>query len=192
MQGDLRPRTHLIQLYSDHPTEGSRLISDYHPQGIPIMIIVDPPSSCYCKLNLPHGIVSLEQRWGKFTHMMTPGWHCCYCSYKRIAAMVSKNVVQFNTPVLLYWFDALGWSLSYQRQCQSVSRHQHLVPNRKRRYSWGRLSQISLLPWSQQAGGTTHPRMRGEHQELHKDSQSCLGQRSQVRRFTRAIIWLES
>ena len=64
------------------------------------MIIIEPPSSCYFKLNLPHGIVSLEQSWGKFTQMMEPGWHCCYCSYKRISAMITKNVIQFNTPVL--------------------------------------------------------------------------------------------
>eukprot|EP00347_Sterkiella_histriomuscorum_P009605 403340568 len=99
VQGEVRERTHLIQLYSDHPDEGPRLISQYHPQGTPIIVLIDAPSSCYCKLNLPHGIVSLEQKWGKSTGMMTPGWHCCYCSHKRVAAMITKNTIQFNTPV---------------------------------------------------------------------------------------------
>jgi hypothetical protein len=67
--------------------------------GVPIMIIVNPPSCCYWKLNIPHGIVSLEQKWGKQMGTMKPGYHCCYCSYKKIAAMITKNSIQFNTPV---------------------------------------------------------------------------------------------
>lgn len=100
----MRPKTHLIQLYTSDPDEGPRLISDYHPKGVPIMIIINPPSCCYWKLNIPHGIVSLEQTWGKFSGMMHPGYHPCYCSYKRIAAMITKNAVQFNTPVIYLKF----------------------------------------------------------------------------------------
>ncbi|CDW91625.1 UNKNOWN [Stylonychia lemnae] len=99
VQGSVRGKTHLIQLYTTDPDEGPRLISDFHPQGIPIVVVVDPPSCCYYKLNIPHGIVSLEQVWGKHTGQMSPGYHCCYCSHKRIAAMITKNAVQFNTPI---------------------------------------------------------------------------------------------
>jgi len=63
------------------------------------MVIVDPPSCCYFKLNVPNGIASLEQTWGKYTGMMHPGYYCCYCSHKRIAAMITKNSIQFNTPI---------------------------------------------------------------------------------------------
>ena len=65
VQGNLTRKTHLIQLYTSDPDEGPRLVSDSHPMGIPIMIMIDPPSCCYCKLNVPFGIVSLEQKWGK-------------------------------------------------------------------------------------------------------------------------------
>jgi hypothetical protein len=65
VQGKLRNRTNLIQLYTDDPDEGPRLISDKNLKGIPIMVIVDPPSCCYYKLNVPHGIVSLEHVWGR-------------------------------------------------------------------------------------------------------------------------------
>lgn len=99
VQGKLRRRTHLIQLYTNDPDEGPRLISDKNDKGVPIMVIVDPPSCCYYKLNVPHGIVTLEHVWGKKNGQMTPGYFCCYCSYKRIAAMITKNAVQFNTPV---------------------------------------------------------------------------------------------
>jgi hypothetical protein len=97
VQGELRVKTHLIQLYTSDPDEGPRLISDFNPNGVPIMIIINPPSCCYHKLNIPHGIVSLEQVWGRFTGIMNPGYQCCYCSHKRIAAMITKNVVQFTT-----------------------------------------------------------------------------------------------
>jgi hypothetical protein len=63
------------------------------------MVIVTSLSSCYFKLNVPHGIVTLEHVWGKKNGQMTPGYFCCYCSYKRIAAMITKNAIQFNTPV---------------------------------------------------------------------------------------------
>lgn len=63
------------------------------------MVIVDPPSCCYFKLNVPHGIITIEHIWGKNNGQMNPGYFCCYCSYKRIAAMITKNAVQFTTPV---------------------------------------------------------------------------------------------
>ena len=90
----------MIQVYTKDPDEGPRLISEYHPQGIPIVVIVDAPCCCYFKLNVPHGIVTLEQNFGKHTGEMEPGYHCCYLSYKKIAAMVTKNSIQFNTPVI--------------------------------------------------------------------------------------------
>lgn len=65
VQGRLRKRTHLIQLYTTDPDEGPRLISDKNDNGVPIMVIVDPPSCCYFKLNVPHGIITIEHIWGK-------------------------------------------------------------------------------------------------------------------------------
>lgn len=89
----------MIQLYTTDPDEGPRLISDKNDNGVPIMVIVDPPSCCYLKLNVPHGIITVEHIWGKNHGRMNPGYYCCYCSYKRIAAMITKNAVQFTTPV---------------------------------------------------------------------------------------------
>jgi len=61
VQGALRPKTHLIQIYCSDPEEAPRLLSDNHEYGTPIMaIIVDEPSCCYCKLNIPNGMFSLE------------------------------------------------------------------------------------------------------------------------------------
>lgn len=53
------------------------------------MVIVDTPSCCYCKLNVPEGVVCIEHKWGKNHGKMEAGYHCCYTSNKRIAAMVT-------------------------------------------------------------------------------------------------------
>jgi len=65
VQGACNAKTNLIQVYTREPSEGPRLISQEHPQGVPMMVMVDNPCCCYCKLNVPHGIVSLEQKCGE-------------------------------------------------------------------------------------------------------------------------------
>ena len=99
MQGGLRTKTHLIQLYTDDPEEAPRLISQNHPDGIPIMVIVKDPCCCYCKVNVPNGVFTLEQKWGIDQGIMQPGFRCCYCNYKRIAVMITKNTIRFKCPV---------------------------------------------------------------------------------------------
>jgi hypothetical protein len=99
IQGNVGRRTNLIQLYSSNPYEGNRLISDLHPDGVPIMVLIDGPSCCYCKLNVPNGITSLEQKWGEHKGIMAPGYYCCYSSKGGIAAMITMNTVRFSAPV---------------------------------------------------------------------------------------------
>ena len=61
IQGKLRARTHLLQLYTNDVEEGPRLISDEQEDGgIPIMVIIDNPSYCNLKLNVPNGMFTLE------------------------------------------------------------------------------------------------------------------------------------
>ena len=47
VQGALRQRTHLVQLYIDNPEDGPGAISSQHPSGVPIMAIVNQPSGCF-------------------------------------------------------------------------------------------------------------------------------------------------
>jgi len=42
---------------------------------------------------------SLEQTWGRDTGIMEPGGKWCYCNYKRVAVMVSKNTIRYRCPV---------------------------------------------------------------------------------------------
>ena len=86
-------------MYTSNPDEGPRLISEPHPKGVPIMVLVNSPSCCYYKLNVPYGITSLERTCGRDTGLLEPGWHCCYLSYKMIAAMITKNSIRFTAPI---------------------------------------------------------------------------------------------
>jgi len=56
----MRGKTHLIQLYVDHPEMAPRVISETHKSGVPIMCIVKPQCSCVWKLNVPNGMYALE------------------------------------------------------------------------------------------------------------------------------------
>jgi len=67
--------------------------------GIPLMVLVDGPSCCYYKLNVPNGVFTLEQKWGAHNTLMDPGCYCCYLSYKHIPVMITKNTIRFKAPV---------------------------------------------------------------------------------------------
>jgi len=64
-----------------------------------VVCIVDPPYSCIPKLNIPSGTVTMGQIWGRNVGVHPPGYICCFCSHRRIAAMITKNTVRFEVPV---------------------------------------------------------------------------------------------
>lgn len=99
VQGTLREKTHLIQLYCSDPEEAPMKISEHHPQGIPIMVIIENPSCCWLKVNIPNGVYTVEQNCGVDQGIMEPGFRCFYCSYKNVAVMISKNTIRFRCPI---------------------------------------------------------------------------------------------
>ena len=60
IQGAVRGKTHLIQIYCNDPADAPRLISTPHPDGVPIMVIIEDPGSIVCKLDIPNGMYTLE------------------------------------------------------------------------------------------------------------------------------------
>jgi hypothetical protein len=76
------------------------VISERNNKGVPIMVQVAEPYCCHCKLNIPYGIVTLGQSCGEKKGIMAPGYYCCFCSYKKIAAQISKNSIRYNVPVI--------------------------------------------------------------------------------------------
>ena len=99
-QGALRTKTHLIQIYTDDIERAPQLVSEPHANGVPIMVIINNQCSCKCKVNIPNGMYTLEQKWGKDNGIMDPGYECCYLNYKRIAVMVSKNTIRYRCPII--------------------------------------------------------------------------------------------
>ena len=63
------------------------------------MVLVKVQASCVCKMNIPSGMLVLEQRWGVDQGLMEAGCRCCYCHHKRVAVMITKNTVRYNCPV---------------------------------------------------------------------------------------------
>lgn len=103
MQGALRAKTHLIQLYIDDVEEAVRKISETHHEGIPIMALpINQGANCCCctlKLNVPNGMYTLQQNWGVDEGIMEPGCYPCFPCWKRVAVMVTKNTIRFRCPV---------------------------------------------------------------------------------------------
>ena len=64
------------------------------------MIRVKQPYCCYWKLNVPEGIITMGQTFGKDDGIMSPGCYCCFCNHRNIAAMVTKNSIRYDTPVI--------------------------------------------------------------------------------------------
>lgn len=92
--------TNLLQLYTSDPEEAPRLISEANSQGIPLLVLVDMNNCCpVMKLNVPSGMIALEQVFGQHNGIVEEGWHCCYPCWKNIAVLISRNTVRFNAPV---------------------------------------------------------------------------------------------
>ena len=63
------------------------------------MAVIKNQKSCYCKINIPNGVYTMEQFFGKHNGIMDPGCRIFYCSYKKICVMVSKNTIRYKCPV---------------------------------------------------------------------------------------------
>ena len=66
------------------------------------MVIIDNPEWCALKLNVPNGMFTLEQRFGKETGNMEPGCYLCFCTCcdaRRVAVMITKNTIRYQCPI---------------------------------------------------------------------------------------------
>lgn len=88
---------------TNDPEKAPKMITKSNKYGVPIMVMVDPPSCCYCKLNVPEGVTTLEENCGKHSGMMEPGCYCCVCACRKISTMISMNTIRFDAPVIYYF-----------------------------------------------------------------------------------------
>jgi hypothetical protein len=63
------------------------------------MVICDTPACFHLKLNVPSGMLILSQSWGAHNGILEPGCYCCYCSYKTIPVMITRNTIRFKCPI---------------------------------------------------------------------------------------------
>jgi len=51
-------------------------------------------------MNIPTGLMVLEQSCGKDKGLMEPGCYMCYCCWDSVQVMISKNTIRFRCPIL--------------------------------------------------------------------------------------------
>mmetsp|Transcript_4395 Transcript_4395/g.7449 ORF Transcript_4395/g.7449 Transcript_4395/m.7449 type:complete len:384 (-) Transcript_4395:74-1225(-) len=64
-----------------------------------MVLMRSQPCCCYCKVNVPNGIYTLQATWGKYDGIMEPGCKCCFFNYKEIKVMITKNTIRYKCPV---------------------------------------------------------------------------------------------
>jgi regulator of protease activity HflC (stomatin/prohibitin superfamily) len=67
-----------------------------------ILAMVKRSYGCCCcdiKFDVPSNFTVLEEECGKSTGVMNAGAHWCYCCHKRVACMVTKNIVNYDAPI---------------------------------------------------------------------------------------------
>ena len=51
-------------------------------------------------MNVPYGMINLEQVFGAHNGIMESGIHCCYPCWNHVAVMLSSNPARFNAPIV--------------------------------------------------------------------------------------------
>lgn len=67
-----------------------------------IIVMVKRSYGCCCfdiKFDVPANFVVLEESCGASTGIMQAGANWCYCFNKRVACMLTKNIVNYDAPV---------------------------------------------------------------------------------------------
>ena len=93
-------RTHLIQVTVATVNEGPRIFSDKMNEGTPLVVVVEPMTTCcYPKLDIPSGVITLGQKWGAHDGILDPGMKCCWCKHRRVGAMITRNTIRYDAPI---------------------------------------------------------------------------------------------
>mmetsp|Transcript_5157 Transcript_5157/g.5915 ORF Transcript_5157/g.5915 Transcript_5157/m.5915 type:complete len:126 (+) Transcript_5157:9-386(+) len=96
----LNERTHLLQMTTDDITNAPRILKDPNHNGQPIVVVIENNFwCCKMKLDVPSGVTVLGQKWGAHEGEIPPGFKCCYCKHKRIAAIITMNSIRYDAPI---------------------------------------------------------------------------------------------
>ena len=96
-------RSRIIQSSADNLPEAIDKMqgaTDQNNQCIIVMVKRNYQCCCFdIKFDVPSNFTVLEEECGKSTGIMPAGAQWCYCCHKRVACMVTKNIVNYDAPV---------------------------------------------------------------------------------------------
>lgn len=96
----LHERTHLIQITTDDIKNAPRILKEPHPNGQPIVIVIENSFwCCKLKLDVPSGVTVLAQKWGAHDGELPPGYKCCFCKHRKVAAIITMNSIRYDAPI---------------------------------------------------------------------------------------------
>ncbi|CAI2371325.1 unnamed protein product [Moneuplotes crassus] len=96
----LNERTHLLQITTGDITNAPRILKNAQHDGQPIVVVIEN-GFCCCKpkLDVPSGVTVLSQKWGAHDGELAPGFKCCWCKHKKIAAIITMNSIRYDAPI---------------------------------------------------------------------------------------------
>ena len=88
-----------MQITTGDISEAPRILKESRDGGQPIVVVVENTFCCKCKLDVPSGVTVLSQRWGAHDGELNPGLICCFCSFRKIAAIITMNSIRYDAPI---------------------------------------------------------------------------------------------
>ena len=93
----LQARSRIIQVSADSVDDAAgKMAQCTSGNNQCIIVMVKRSYGCCCfdiKFDVPAGFIVLEESCGKSTGIMQAGANWCYCANKRVACMLTKNMV---------------------------------------------------------------------------------------------------
>jgi regulator of protease activity HflC (stomatin/prohibitin superfamily) len=92
-----------MQVSADSLTDaGDKMAGATFSNNQCVIVMVKSTHQCCCcdiKFDVPANFVVLEEDCGKSTGIMNSGAHFCYTCNKRVACMITKNIINYDAPV---------------------------------------------------------------------------------------------
>lgn len=96
----LADRTHLLQITTGDIANAPRILKEPRDGGQPIVVVIENAFwCCKMKLDVPSGVTVLAQKWGAHDGELTPGFKCCFCKHRKIAAIITMNSIRYDAPI---------------------------------------------------------------------------------------------
>ena len=96
-------RSRIVQVAADSCADAAEKMNNgSNGNDQAIIAMVKASYGCCCcdlKFDVPANFVVLEENWGESTGLMPAGAQWCYCCNRRVACMITKNIVNYDAPV---------------------------------------------------------------------------------------------